>query len=144
MASTTALPPPTCTAWREAGQHLRLLFCCGAGQLLAVVSSRPVPVGLSAGSVRLQRPSSAGCACLPATFALPCPLPFSSVCPRSLCFAPTCLFPCAPGSSQATVCKLQGLPCWQLQHGPAVAVRAPVLTFTFFLQSPLILGHGLV
>ena len=41
MASTTALPPPTCTARREAGQRsLRLLFGCEAGQLLAVVLLR--------------------------------------------------------------------------------------------------------
>ena len=42
----------------------------------AVVSSRPVPVGSSAGCVCLQRPSSAGCVCLLA-FAMPCLLPSS-------------------------------------------------------------------
>ena len=99
VASTTALPPPTCTARREAGQRrLRLLFCCEAGQLLAVVSSRPVPVGLSAGCVRMQRPCSAGYVCLLA-FAMPCPLP-SSFAPVHFA-SPTPLFiPCAPGSSQ--------------------------------------------
>ena len=94
-------------------------------------TTRPVPVGSSAGCVCLQRPCSAGFVCLP-TFAMPCLLPmFTS--PRSVLHFPApCSLPCAPGSS----CKLQELPCWQLQHGPAVAARAPVLTFTFFLQSP--------
>ena len=50
-------------------------------------SSRPVPVGLSACCVRLQRPSSAGYVCLLA-FAMPCPLPFSSFAPVQCCFAP--------------------------------------------------------
>ena len=53
-ASTTALPPPTYTARREAGRHrLRLLFCCEAGQLLAVCL-RPVPGGEYAGCGCLQ------------------------------------------------------------------------------------------
>ena len=136
-ASTIVLPPPTCTARRKAGQRrLRLLFCCEAGQLLAVVSSRPVPAGSSAavlqGLCRSDCPPAvfacsglvlqAMCACSP--FAMPCPLPlFTS--PRSFCFARTCSFQCAPGSSQATVCKLQELSRWQLQRGSAVAARPP-------------------
>ena len=95
VASTTALPPPTCTARREAGQRRLLAVvllrgrpmtsagCCfaarpvPAGSSAAVVSSRPVPVGSSAGYVRLQRPCSAGFVSLP-------PLPFHAHCPHRL------------------------------------------------------------
>ena len=141
-ASTTALPPLTCTVRQEAGQPcLRPLFLLGgrptAGCCFKACAGRSV--------CRLCLPAvpcSAGC--VPATLCLPCPLPCSSVCPRSSCFAPFSLLclplfsPCAPGSSQVC-CKLQELSCWQLQHGPAVAARAPVHLLTllpFFLQSP--------
>ena len=148
MASTTALPPPTCTARQEAGQL----------HLLAVVTTRPVPVGSSAGCFA-ARPVPAGSsaavyfkacagqficrlfACL-LTFAMPCLRP-TSILPHSVLHSPApCSLPCAPGSP----CKLQGLPCWQLQHGPAVAARAPIFDFSCFfsLQSPLILGQGIV
>ena len=98
----------------------------------AAVASRPVPAvfacyGLVLQAVFACSPLPAIPAALNSAFALFC-----------FDFPAPCSLPCAPGSS----CKLQGLPCWQLQHGPAVAARAPVLTFTFFLQSPLILGHG--
>ena len=137
-ASTTVLPPPTCTARREVGQHLRLLFCCEAGQLLAVVSSRPVPVGLSAGCVRLQQPCSAGCACLPP---LPCHAhcPHQRSCPRSFCFAPTCSFPCAPGSSQEVVrTVLLAATTRACSGGPCAGFDSDFL----FPAESMILGHG--
>ena len=136
-ANISALPPPTCTARREAGQLCgQLCFCCEAGQLLAVVL-RPEPDGESAGCVCLQLPCSAGC--VPACLCLPCPLPFISSCPRSVFIKLLCpvhllhcalplFMPCAPGSPLLgpAVCKLRELSRWQLQHGPAVAARAPV------------------
>ena len=54
---------------------------------LQLFSARPVPVGSSAGCVRLQRPSSAGCVCLLA-FAMPCLLPSSSFAPVLFCISP--------------------------------------------------------
>ena len=123
-ASTTALPPPTCTARREAGQLYRRLLFLLRGRPTAgrCVSSRPVPGGEYAGCVRL--PCSAGCVparlchahcpshLAPVLFILLCPL-FHSMCARiiSLLFKPT-------------VCKLRELSRWQLQHGPAVAALA--------------------
>ena len=109
-ANTIALHPPTCTARREAGQRrLRLLFCCEAGQLLAVCFFEACPGQIAR---RLCLPAVALfcrlCACSP----LPCPLPFSC-CPRSFCFAPL-FIPCGPGSNQQVckqhVCKLQDCP----------------------------------
>ena len=106
-ASTTALPPSTCTARREAGQHrLRLLFCCEAGHLRAVCSLRPGPGRSSAVCVRLQWPCSAGCVPVRLCHAMPtalnnvlAPVHFALLCP--------CSFPCAPGSSnhQFASCK---------------------------------------
>ena len=150
-ASTTVLPPLTCTA-----SHLHrqlLLFCCKVGQLWAVCSSRPMPGGESAGCVRLQLLVLRAMCLLP--LCLPRPLPFSSTsCPRSVCLVLCpihCAFPpfipCAPGSPLSRASSLfvsQGqqfasyeLSRWQLQHGPAVAARAPVhLTCFIFLQSP--------
>ena len=145
-ASTTALPPSTCTARREAGQ-----LC---GQLLFLLRGRPTAGCLfeacAGWRVRrlccLQRPGSAGCVCLPCHLCHVIPLPFSTVCPRSLCFDPCSfhvrqyrreeLFVSPP---QATCLQAARLSCWQLQHGPAVAARAPVHRFDFypfFLQSP--------
>ena len=155
MASTTALPPPTCTAWREAGQlhrrplfcceagqrRLRLLVCCEAGQLLAVVASRPVPGRSSVGCVRLQRPCSAGYDCL---FTLCHAMPTALiVCPVqcSFCFAP-CSFPCAPGSTQVVVRTVPLAATTRACSGGPCA--GSFLTLFLFLQSPLILGHGLV
>ena len=101
VASTTALPPPTCTAWREAGQR----------RLLAVVLLRglyrpdrqQLCYKACAGRIvrRLCWPATAlfcRLCCLPPS---PCHAhcPPQRSCPRSLCFAPTCSFPCAPGSS---------------------------------------------
>ena len=173
-ASTTVLPPLTCTV--RGRRHLRLCFCSEAGHLWPFVL-RPEPGGESAGCGCLQLPCSAGCVCLrccsagfllPATLCLPCPLPFSTVAPVqfALClpvhfkfcfifasFAP--VHPCAPGSSvrasglfsdRASSLQAARLSRWQLQHGPAVAARAPVhflLTYLFPAES-IILGHGLV
>ena len=60
-ASTTALPPPTCTARREAGRHhLWPLFLLRGRPTAGCWFLRPVPGGESAGCVCLQRPCSAG------------------------------------------------------------------------------------
>ena len=143
-ASTTVLPPPTCTARREAGQHLRLLFCCEAGQLLAVVSLRPVPGRSSAGCVRLQWLCSAGCVparlchAMPTALNVLAPVHLLQVClpPFTLLRLPLFIAMCArigfrasSLSSNQHVCKLRELSRWQLQHGPAEAARAPVHFF---------------
>ena len=134
-ASTTALPPLTCTAIGRLQHRRQLLFCCEAGQLWPLVL-RPVPDGASAGCVRLQYLFCGLCAC---HLCLPCPLPFSTVCPRSVCFtllAPiqftmllfAChlFIPCAPGSSVRAgglfqsgpaVCKLQDCPVGSCNTG---------------------------
>ena len=75
-ASTTALPPSTCTARREAG-HLWLFVL------------RPVPGGESAGCVRLQWLFCRLCACSP--FAMSCPLPPTFL-PPFICFVCPCSF----------------------------------------------------
>ena len=85
-ASTTSLPPLTCTVRQEAGRrHRQLLFRCEAGHLWPFVL-RPVPGGESAGCVCLQ------CLVLQALFAcspLPAmPTALISSCPRSSLLAP--------------------------------------------------------
>ena len=97
-ASTTALPPSTCTARRGAGRHrLRLLFRCEASHLLAVV------VEACAGR-RVRR------LCLPAVLVLQALFAccqFCHVMPTALLtfLPPFCSFclplfiPCAPGSA---------------------------------------------
>ena len=90
MAGTIVLPPPTCTARREAGQR----------RLLAVVLLRGLyrPDRLQlffkacAGRIVRQLCSPAAALfcrlCLPATFAMPYLLPSSSFAPVLFCFAP--------------------------------------------------------
>ena len=151
-ASTLALPPSTCTARQEAGRHhLRPLFCCEAGQLLALCS-----VEACAGRRvrRLCLPAAAlfcglcvrlhwlvqQAVCLLA-FAMPCPLPISTFLPPFSFALPPVHSMCA--RIEQTVCKLQDCPVGSCSTG---LQRRPVrrfLTF-FFLQSPLILGHGVV
>ena len=70
-------------------------------------------------------------ACLLA-FAMPGPLPFSSFAPFNFALPPPVHFHVRRDHRKASVCKLQELSRWQLQHGPAVAARAPVLTFPLF------------
>ena len=133
VARTTALPPPTGTARQEAGQlhllavvllrclyqpdRLQLFFKACAGRIVC----RPC---LPAAALFSRL-------CLPVHLCHPCLLPSSSFAPFCFDFPPPppppCSFPCAPGSSQ----ELQGLSCWQLQHGPAVAARAPVDSLPF-------------
>ena len=103
-ASTTALPPPTCTARRETGQLCgQLLLCCEAGQLLAVCFE-----ACARRRVRRLCPPAVSLfsrLCLPAAFAMPtalivlAPVHFALLCP--------CSFLCAPGSSnhQFASCK---------------------------------------
>ena len=155
-ANISALPPPTCTARREAGRHRLwlLLFAARPANCGPFVVLRPVPGGESAGCVCLQcLIQQAVCLFI---FACHAHCPHQRSCPRSFCFAPSSSFCFAPVHftllclplfhsmcARITVClnSLQAarLSCWQLQHGPAVAARAPVplLTFNiFFLQSP--------
>ena len=136
-ASTTVLPPPlTCTASRH---HLwqRLFLLRSRPTVGRSLVVRPEPGGESAGCVCLQLPCSAGCVCLLAI--LPAmPTALLNSCPRQVCFAQficfvglcPCSVPCAPGSLSSllgpAVCELRELSRWQLQHGPAVAARAPV------------------
>ena len=134
-ANTFALPPPTCTARREAGQLCG--SCCGFAAKPAncwLLVLRPVPGGESAGCVCLQCLFSGLLFALPSLPAMPTALikflpPFSLLCPHSFAlFAFHLFLPCAPGSFEVlgpAVCKLRELSRWQLQHGPAVAARAP-------------------
>ena len=88
-ASTTVLPPLTCTA--RGRRHLRqLLFRCEAGQLVAAVCLRPVPCGESAGCVCLQCLFSRLFVCLPAI--LPAiPTALLNICPvHFICFIVLC------------------------------------------------------
>ena len=139
VAGTIVLPPPTCTARQEAGQRrLRLLFCCEAGQLLAVVSLRPVPDGLSAACVRLQRPCSAGfVACCRLCHAMPTAL--IVLAPVQCCFAP-----CSFHVRQDRRKLLYELSRWQLQHGPAVAARASLDSYAFLFTEVIDPGPWLV
>ena len=144
-ASTTALPPPTCTAWREAGQHYRqLLFRCEAGQLLAVCFE-------ACAGRRVRRlclpavPCSAGCVPARLCHAMPTAL-LNSLPPFIFLCLPPVHSMCAriePTSLLHHVCKLQDCPVGScntgLQWRP---VRRFLCDFSFFLQCPLILGHG--
>ena len=151
-------PPLTCTARRESGQHLRqLLFCCEAGQLWAVCSSRPVP-GENPPAVAVLQ----AVFCLPCQFCLPCPLPSHVLAPVQVCFAPVhftfvCFAPvhamCARivvsqgrrfvCQSGPAVCKLRDCPVGSrntgLQWRPVRRVH-----LTLFPAEFMILGHGLV
>ena len=139
-------PPPECQHHRTPSINLH---CMARGR---PTSSVALFCYKACAGRRICRLGSPAVAVLQAVFCLPChlchvvPLPFSTVCPRSSLLCPVLFIllcplsiPCAPGSS---VCcnSLQAarLSCWQLQHGPAVAARAPVPfdCFFFFLQSP--------
>ena len=87
-ASTTALPPLSCTAiGHPSSSSGSGCFCCKAGQLVAIVCLRPEPGGESAGCVRLQW-LVLRAVCLLA-FAMPCPLPSTFLPPFNFAlFAP--------------------------------------------------------
>ena len=108
---------------RPANIIWQLLFCCEAGHLLVVVllqglcQSHRLPAVFACSGLVLR----AMFACSPLPCHAHCP---SHRLPRSFCFAP-CPCPCAPGSPQASVCKLRELSRWQQQRGSAVAARAP-------------------
>ena len=142
-------------ARREAGQHrLRLLFCCEAGQLLAVVSSRPVPAGSSAavlqGLCRSDRPPAVFACSGPCSAGFVClllPLPCHAHCPCSLApFILLCPPPCSfhvrqDRRASCTNCPLAAT-TRACSGGPCAG--SPFDSDFFFLQIPLILGHGLV
>ena len=153
-ASTTALPPLTCTARREASRHrLRLLLFAARPAICWLFILRPVPGGESAGCVCLQCLVQQA-VCL-FTLCLPCPLPssfapFKFALPRS--FSLLCALPSVHvhvrqdhQQSKQHVCKLRDCPIGScntgLQWRPVHRVHLLTL-FTLFLQSPLILGHG--
>ena len=97
MASTTVLPPPTCTAWQEAGQLHQLAVLlqglCRSDRLLAVFLLQ----GLCRSIIcRLF-------ACL-LTFAMPCLLPTSTFCPVLFCISPP-LVHCHVHQDRLEVCK---------------------------------------
>ena len=168
-ASTTALPPLTCTARREVQDVVssccllqgrptvgRLFFKACAGRRIRRLCLPAVPV--------LQ-----AVFCLPCQLCLPCPLPSSVLAPVHLlqvCFAPVhfkchfcfvcpCSLPCAPGSvlgpaicfkfQYQHVCKLQDCPVGScntgLQWRP---VHRFIFDLTLFPAESMILGHGLV
>ena len=154
-ASTTALPPLTCTA-RGRRNLAAVVVCCKAGQLWAVCL-RPEPSGESTGCVRLQCLVQQAF-CLPAIFACHphCPsqvlAPFILLCPRpfhfasvaSASFAPVSC-PCAPGSSVRASSLLLGPAVCQLQDCPVGScntglqwrpVHRSIFDLPFFLQSP--------
>ena len=157
-ASTTALPPLTCTASRHRLQQL--LFRSEAGHLWAICFMRPEPGGESAGCVCLQLPCSAGC--VPAAiFACHAHCPSQHLAPVQFCFAPVhvaslcfhLFMPCAPGSPfsraggllsvrasslRATNCPV-GSCNTGLQWRPVRRVHC--LLFLFPAES-MILGHG--
>ena len=154
-ASTTALPPLTCTA-RGRRHPAAVVFCCKAGHLWPCVL-RPVPGGESAGCVRLQCLFSRLLFCLPAIFACHAHCPHQHLAPIQVCLPPSisvcfcfvcpCSMPCAPGSPFVRASSLPAarLSRWQLQHGPAVAARATgPFDCSFFPAESMILGHGLV
>ena len=140
-ASTTALPPRLTT--RQADVVCGCCFAARPANCWLFVL-RPVQGGESAGCVRLQWLCSAGCVFLPCHLchAMPTALlmflpPFCSFC------LPLFISMCARIIIKPTCLQAARLSCWQLQHGPAVAARAPVLTFSFPAES-MILGHGVV
>ena len=102
MASTTALPPPTCTARQEAGQLLLLAvvyYKACAGRIICWLFALPAHLCHAMPTAHVHF--------APFCFAFPRPL-FIAMCARIVAqFARTAL--------------------WQLQHGPAVAARAPCL-----------------
>ncbi len=142
VASTTALPPSTCTARQEAGQLLRLLFCCEAGQLHLLAgcflqglcrSDRP-PAGLPAAALFCRFVCRS-------TFAMPCLPPLPSMPTAHVHQPPFCLL-CPPplfiamcARIKPTVCKLQD--CLVGSYNTGLQWR-PVRRFltAFSLQSP--------
>ena len=124
-ANISALPPPPCTARREAGRRwsAAVVFAAPpANWWPSFVSSRPEPDGESAGCVCLQCLFSGLCAC---HLCLPCPLPssfapFSLLCPRSSFIS---LVPCSchvrqdRQKSKHHVCKLQDCPVGSCNTG---------------------------
>ena len=144
-ASTPALPPLTCTA--RGRRHLQLFVCCKAGHLwplfLQGLCRAESPPAVSACSALFSRLF----VCLPSLPAIPtahlkfiCPIPVAL--PHSFCFVVLSPVPChahqdrrlaGPAvcfQSGPAVCQRRKLSRWQLQHGPAVAARAPVHLLT--------------
>ena len=147
-ASTTALPPPTCTARREASRHcLRLLLFaarpanCGRCLFEACAGRRIRWLCLPA------VPCSAGCVPVHPLPAMPTAL-INALAPVQVCLPPFICFvcPCSFHVRQDRRSRklLTVLLAAATRAGSGGPCAGSFLTLTFFLQSPLILGHGLV
>ena len=141
MAASTPALPPTYLHGRPT-LICSCCFRCEAGHLWPFVL-RPEPGGESAGCVSLQLPCSAGFVfCLPCHLCLPCPLPSSTVCPRSFCFILLRLPPVSFHVRQdhrllgPAVCKLQDCPVGSCNTGLQWRPVRRVHFDFFFLQSP--------
>ena len=129
-ANIFALPPPTCTARREAGRRWSAAVVSLKGRPTVGRSFvlRPVPDGESAGCGCLQCLFCGLCACchplpaMPTALISSCPRS-SSLCPHSFAlFARPYSIPCALGSSfrlvsGPAVCKLQDCPVGSCNTG---------------------------
>ena len=140
-ASTTALPHlPALHGERQANfvcGHCfaaRPAICC---RLFCSLCRTESPLAVSACSA-----CSAGCVPVQPLPAMPTALnslpPFSCLPPfSSFLLAPVSFHVRQDQQFKHHVCKLRELSRWQLQHGPAVAARAPgPFDCFFFLQSP--------
>ena len=127
-ANTFALPPSTCTARREAGQrHLRLLCAARPANCWLFVCVEACAGRRVHRLCCLQRPGSAGC--VPARLCHAIPTALHKFMPPFILFAP-CPFHVRQDHHTNSL-QAARLSCWQLQHGPAVAARAPVFDFFF-------------
>ena len=153
----TSLHSPTCLHGERPTSSAAVVVCCRAGQLVAVVC----PEACAGRRIRwLCLPAvpvlrAVLFACLPSLPAMPTALikflpPFILLVPvhfasfaslplfHSMCARITAKQGRRYFSVRASSLPATKLSRWQLQHGPAVAARAPVhlLTPSFFLQSP--------
>ena len=131
VTSTTALPPPTCTTWREAGRR-RLLAVVLLRGLYRPDRLQQLCFKACAGRIvrRLCLPAAASLSRLrvPATFAMPCPLPlFTS--PHSILLCPHLFISMRAGIVQVVRTVLLAATTRACSGGPCAS--SPV-TFTLF------------
>ena len=143
-ANTFALPPLTCTARGRPPTSAAVVIAARPAICGPFVSLRPVPGGEYAGCVCLQCLVQQA-VCL-STLCHVMPTALNVLAPVQCCFAP-CSFHVRQDQHCTNSLQAARLSRWQLQHGPAVAARAPVhlLTLSYlFPAESMILGHGLV